>query len=115
MSQRTQQFGELIRHQLSRIIVEEIELPENTLVTITRVDVAPDLKMATVSITIFPDGKRGTILEILKKNNSALRYSLAQEINTRITPKLYFKIDEKETYGNEIDKLLYEVKQHDKD
>ena len=53
-SLRQKKVNELIRRELSKIIVREFEAPENSLVTITDVDTSPDLLSAKVSVSIFP-------------------------------------------------------------
>lgn len=110
MSYRPQQISELIRAELSPIILKEVEFPESVFVTITRVDVTPDLKHANIYVTILPDNRRGSAMELLKKSASHLRHSLDQTIQTRVSPMLSFKLDEKEIYQQEIDRLLIEVK-----
>mgnify|MGYP001567582500 CR=1 FL=1 len=48
---RIQKLNQLLRDELAKIIDREIEFPEGSLVTVTRVSVSPDARYATVFIT----------------------------------------------------------------
>lgn len=109
MNQRIERINELIRQELGRLIREEIELPAESLVTITKVDTTPDMKNAGIMITTFPDNLRGTILEILRKNQHKLHLLLKKNLQTKFIPNIRFIIDEQELFANQIDKILDEI------
>jgi ribosome-binding factor A len=111
MSQRIERINELIKQELGRFIMKEVELPENSLVTISKVETTPDFKVAKVFITILPDKLRGTILEKVNKNCRLLHEILKEELNTKFIPNLHFIIDEQEIYANQIDQILDEIRQ----
>jgi ribosome-binding factor A len=109
MNQRTDRVNELVRQELGRIIAEEIELPPESLVTITKVMTSPDIKSSRVLITILPDRLRGSILEILKKNQHHLHKILTGSLKTKFIPNLLFSIDEQELHAQKIDQILDEI------
>lgn len=109
MSQRVERMNELIKLELGRFIMKEIELPPSSLVTITKVENTPDFKVAKVFVTILPDKLRGTILEKLNKNCRHLHEILKSELNTKFIPNLRFLIDEQEVYANQIEQILDEI------
>ena len=79
----------------------------NNFVSITRAEVAPDLKYATVYFSCmgdFDEAKEG-----LKKCTGMLRHHLAVTLNLRITPELNFVKDGSIEHGARIAKLLDEV------
>ena len=110
---RTQKVDELIREELSSLIRRELEIPPTVMVTMTRVDVAPDLSHADVYFTVLPDNKRGTALTYLKQNATLLRTALAKTIKIRNTPRLHFILDEKEIYSQEINSIIAKVSKED--
>ena len=114
MSKRTEQVSQLIQNQLGEIISREIELPEGSFITITRVEISPDLKNANVWISILPTGMRGTVLEVLRKNMGGLRKALGQRLTMRSTPKIFFRVDVTEEEAGEIEKILDEIKANQK-
>jgi len=110
MSERILKINKLIKQQLGQIITKELEFPKNCLITITRVETTPDMKIAKVFITVIPENLRGSALELLRKNNKLLSQQLKKRITFKFAPNLNFLIDEQEAYATEIDKLLDEIK-----
>ena len=80
----------------------------NNLVTVTRAEVAPDLKYATVYFSCMGDGKEAE--EGLKKCTGIMRHHLAKTLNLRITPELHFVKDGSIEHGAKIARLLEEIK-----
>lgn len=83
----------------------------NNFVSITRADVAPDLKYASVYFSCIGDSEDA--LAGLKKCTGLLRHHLATTLNLRITPELHFVKDGSIEHGARIAKLLDEVMKDD--
>lgn len=100
-----------VQKELSQIITLEIKDPRiHPMTSITEVEVTPDLKFATVYISIF--GKEEEDKETLEGLQSAagyIRKELARRINLRNTPELRFKYDNSFAYGMKMDRLIDEV------
>ena len=80
-------------------------------VSITRAEVAPDLKYATVYFSCIGDFKEAS--EGLKKCTGMLRHHLAHTLNLRITPELNFVKDGSMEHGARIAELLEQIKTQD--
>ena len=91
------------------IALREVREPKvvNNFVSVTRAEVAPDLKFATVYFSCIGDSKES--LEGLKKCTGMLRHHLAVTLNLRITPELNFVKDGSIEHGARIAKLLEEI------
>ena len=91
------------------IALGEVREPKvvNNFVSITRAEVAPDLKYATVYFSCMGDFNEAK--EGLKKCTGMLRHHLAVTLNLRITPELNFSKDGSIEHGARIAKLLEEV------
>ena len=85
----------------------------NNFVSITRAEVAPDLKYASIYFSCIGDSKEAA--EGLKKCTGMLRHHLAVTLNLRITPELAFIKDGSIEHGAKIAKLLEEVMGEDKE
>lgn len=109
MPERTDKLNSLIQQQLSQIINQEVEFPEGTLISLTRIKTSPDNKNAKIFISVIPANKQGKALEILRKNAKKLHQELQNELKTKFTPNLSFHIDENEIFASQIDKLLDEI------
>ena len=80
----------------------------NNFVSITRAEVAPDLKYASVYFSCMGDSAEA--LRGLKKCTGMLRHHLAVTLNLRITPELNFIKDGSIEHGARIAKILEEIK-----
>ena len=91
------------------IALREVREPKviDNFVSITRAEVAPDLKYATVYFSCIGDSAEAA--EGLKKCTGMLRHHLAVTLNLRITPELHFVKDGSIEHGARISKLLDEV------
>ena len=79
----------------------------NNFVSITRAEVAPDLKYASVYFSCIGDFSEAA--EVLNKCTGMLRHHLASTLNLRITPELHFVKDGSMEHGAKIARLLDEV------
>lgn len=81
------------------------------LVSVTEVDVAPDLKTAIVYVSIYgvgeSDMKRS--FEVLKENAGYIRHELAQVMRMRTVPALSFRMDGSMVYGAKMDELFKKI------
>ena len=79
----------------------------NNFVSVTRAEVAPDLRYATIYVSCIGDSKEAA--EGLKKCTGMLRHHLAVTLNLRITPELRFVKDGSIEHGAKIAKFLEEI------
>ena len=91
------------------IALGEVREPKvvNNFVSITRAEVAPDLKYASIYFSCIGDASEAR--DGLKKCTGILRHHLARTLNLRITPELNFVKDSSIEHGARIAKLLGEV------
>lgn len=92
--------------------VREPKVVDN-FVSITRAEVAPDLKGATVYFSCIGDDKEALVG--LKKCTGILRHHLASTLNLRVTPELRFVFDQSMLHGAKIARLLDEISKKDAD
>ena len=91
------------------VAIGEVREPKvvNNFVSITRAEVAPDLKYATVYFSCIGDSDEAK--EGLKKCCGMLRHYLAVNLNLRITPELAFVKDGSIEHGAKIARILDEI------
>ena len=92
------------------IAIGEVREPKvvNNFISITRAEVAPDLKYATVYFSCIGDWQEAEVG--LKKCTGMLRHHLATTLNLRITPDLHFVKDGSIEHGTRIAELLEQIK-----
>lgn len=106
MSDRMVRINELISQQLGKVISTEIELPQGSIVTITRVQTSPDLRHAKVYLSVLPESNQREVMSLLINSVKGLQHSLAQNITLRNIPKFRFFIDDTEQEAIELERLL---------
>lgn len=104
---RKDRVASVLGRELSMIIAHELNDPRVRLVTITNVDVSPDIKNATVYFSSLKD--RDETLKVLQRAKGYIRTHLARRVRMRTIPDLEFKIDDTFERGQHIDELLKEI------
>jgi len=108
VSLRTERIGEQLRGELARLLHEELTDPRVGLVTLTRVDVSPDLSHAVVFWSPL-DAREGDVEEVEAGLESAagfLRSRVASRLSLRRTPQLRFRYDPSIAEGSRTLSLL---------
>jgi ribosome-binding factor A len=108
---RPEQVGELIRQVIAEALVKDVRDPRIQLVTVTRVEVSPDLSFARVYVVAHgeEDVKSGA-LEGLASAAGFFRSRVARALSARITPELKFEIDRGAEHASRIDQILADLK-----
>ena len=112
-SQRQLKVGEELRHLISNALLRESFYDEhikNNNVTITEVNVSPDLKNAKVYVMPLGGKNKLDVINSLSKATGRLRKIISNSISLRQTPKLSFKIDETFENAKKIHDILDKIK-----
>jgi ribosome-binding factor A len=100
--------GERILVELARILREELRDPRVGFVTLTGVEVSPDLRHATVYVSVLGDDLAPT-LKALGHAVPFLRRELARSAGLKHTPSLRFMEDRSIRGAQRIEDLLGEI------
>lgn len=104
---RSRVKGETVREAVARILLTEIKDPRVELVTVTSVEVSPDLRHANVFVTAHGGPERyREALEGLESASGRIRTLLARETRTKYVPDLHFRIDPSLDQGETIESAL---------
>lgn len=110
MSHRLPQVNELIRQELNKLLLSELEFPKDCLVTITKVEVTRDLHYAKVWISVLPSYYITKVLKKLNVNIGHLQFLLNKKLVMKPLPRVNFAIDATEQKAAEIERLLDQIK-----
>lgn len=105
-SGRPEKLGDLIQRELSDLLRRELRDPRVGMVTITGVDVSPDLSHAKVFYTTLEAGHVPDAQEGLARAAGFLRSQLARRIKLYTTPELRFVYDESVERGDRLSRLI---------
>ena len=110
MSKRIQRVNELIKREISKILLREIEFPKNVLVTVTRVQTSSDLGLAKIYISVIPEKYFTRILQFLNRKIFFLQKEVNKLLTMKKVPRIKL-IEEKTTQeADRIEELLEEIK-----
>lgn len=113
MSERTARLDELLREEISAIIAREIADPRIGFVTVTSVDVAPDLAHATVWVSVIGDAAtRRASVRALGRAMPFVRHRLGALRLKRI-PELHIREDDTAERGTRVLHILDELEHGD--
>lgn len=110
MTNRIEKVNSLLEHEISKIIQRDISFPDNFLATLTRVSASPNLIQAKVYISVFPEDKSGTAVNILNKDVSNIQHKINKKLNMRPIPKIIFVADKDEAAAGRIEEILSRLK-----
>ncbi|MEM6330739.1 MAG: 30S ribosome-binding factor RbfA [Planctomycetota bacterium] len=109
-SRRTAKAAEAIREVVSMAILTDIQDPRVSDVTVTYVEVSPDLRAAKVHVSVMgDDAKQRLCLHGLESCAGYLQSKVGDRIDTRYTPRLKFELDMGVKNSIAIAKVLSEV------
>ena len=107
---RTERIAETLREEIAQIVGFELEDPRLTMVTVTEVRVADDLRDASVYVTVQGDeDEHQKALKALEHAAPYVRKQLGFSMNLRHTPVLHFVRDTVEEKAERVDTLLQEI------
>lgn len=106
---RADRVGEQIQRELSQLLLREAKDPRLAQVTITAVEVSPDLKHARVFFAGVPAAERAAALAGLTRATGFLRGQLGRNLRLRYAPELSFVADDSIDRSLRISALLKEV------
>jgi len=94
-SQRMQRVQNLLRAEISTVLQRKVKDPRVAMVTITRVEAAPDLREARVFVSAYGDARAvATAVEGLESASGFIRAELMKVLHLRPMPHLDFEADE---------------------
>jgi ribosome-binding factor A len=110
VSRRTERLAEEIREEVALLIAGELKDPRIGFVTVTRVEVTPDLRTARIYVGVLGTEKQRTAsLAGLRQGTGFLRRALGRSLRLRHTPELVFQYDEGLEASDRVAKLLAEI------
>ena len=109
-TRRSQRVADLVRSELSLLVLTEAHDPELRKVTITDVEMPPDLRSAKVFFSCLGgDEERAKAADALRRAAGYLRREVAQRCRLRYAPELHFASDHSLERGARIEELLQQV------
>ena len=101
--------NQLIKKELSKILLQEIDFPRGILATMTRVETSVHLQQSKIYISVFPEKEGVKILEILNKSVYRLQQKLNRRLKMRPLPRIRFAEEKATAEAGRIEELIEKI------
>ena len=109
-SRRVLKAAQAIREVVSMAIIAELKDPRISDVTVTLVEVSPDMRLAKVNVSVMGDEtKQKLCLRGLQNSAGYLQQKVGKRIDTKYTPRIEFVLDEGLKHAMLVTRILDEV------
>ncbi|MCQ2345966.1 MAG: 30S ribosome-binding factor RbfA [Paludibacteraceae bacterium] len=105
---RQQKIARLIQKDLSDILLRYSRSMQGTLISVSEVRISPDLAIAHVYLSVFPQDKVESTMARIEEDSHKIRFEMGnlERHQLRIIPELHFHLDETIDKLERIDELL---------
>ncbi|HLC49150.1 MAG TPA: ribosome-binding factor A [Candidatus Andersenbacteria bacterium] len=110
MSNRIAKINKHLQRTVGEILLKEADLSPDVLVTISRVETAPNLRFSDIWLYVIPQEKADETLESLKTQMYDIQGSLNRSLEFRPLPRIRFRYDAGGEHADTINKKLDEIK-----
>jgi len=110
MTHRIEQVESTLRKALAQVLQRKISDPRiRGMVSITDVDVSPDMKQATVAVSVLPEEYAKRTLAGLKAANRHIQSEVKKLVALRLVPHLKFELDSSLKQADKVFKAIDEA------
>ncbi len=109
-SRRPQRLALQIQQEVSLMISRDMKDRRVGFVTVTGVQLSPDLRHARIFISLMgSEAEKKESLDTLNHATGWIRHELGQRIRTKFLPDIVFLTDTSQDYGERIDRLIDQI------
>lgn len=113
--ERTERVAEAMQNELAAMLQRDVKDPRIGFASIVRVDLARDLAVARVYVSVLNEEQAEETLVGLRSAKSYLRGEVARRLHLRQAPDLDFRLDHSLEASLTVQRLLREAGVHDDD
>lgn len=107
-SLRTTKISRLLQKELGELFRLETQKMRGMMISVTEVRVSPDLSIARVYLSIFPEDNSKAVIRAIQERAATVRFDLGKQVGSQLRkiPELIFHLDTSISYAERIDELL---------
>ena len=111
---RSERMSDEIRSILGNIFIANIQIQDAGLLTVSKVEVTSDLRLAKVFISLLNSKKPSNeVIDYLKHRRKVIRYHLGNKLNAKFVPDLRFYYDDSLKKAEKIGTLLNKIRKNE--
>jgi len=108
-NKRAIRVGELLKEEISQIVLREMKDPRIGFVSVTDVEVSGDLRHAKVFISVYGTDKE--TMEGLQQAQGFVRKLVGERVKIHHTPEIIFRYDDSIENGVHISEIIKDLKE----
>jgi ribosome-binding factor A len=106
-TRRTLRVARQIKQLVSRALIHDLADPRLGFITVTEVNVAPDMKQATVRLSVMGDQKKAALcLKAVRHARGRMQTLVSSELSMKVVPRLHFELDQQVKKSIEVARLI---------
>jgi len=106
-TQRQQKISQIIQKDLAEIIQDNLRKSgqNNLIISVTKVNITPDLLDAKAYLSVFPEDKTIVVLKEVQQLSNSIKHQLAQRTKNQLrrVPEIKFYNDDTVSYVNALE------------
>jgi len=111
---RSERMSDEIRSILGNIFITNIQIQDAGLLTVSKVEVTSDLRLAKVFISLLNSKKPSNeVIDYIKHRRKVIRYHLGNKLNAKFVPDLRFYYDDSLKKAEKIGTLLNKIRKNE--
>jgi len=111
-NKRAIRVGELLKEEISQIVLREMKDPRIGFVSVTDVEVSGDLRHAKVFISVYgTDKEKEETLNGLQQAQGFVRKLVGERVKIHHTPEIIFRYDDSIENGVHISEIIKDLKE----
>ena len=107
---RSERVSDELRSILANIFISQITIPESGLITVTKVKITDDIKIAKIYLSFLRNTiEADKLVAAVIKKRKLIRYFVSKELNVKYIPELRFYYDDTLEHAEKIDRLINKI------
>jgi ribosome-binding factor A len=112
MKHRLERVNEVVKRELSELILRDLNFEPAVLVTVTAVDISPDLKQCHVYVSVIGASyQKSDVIAELQEHRVTLQRELSKRVVLKYTPHLHFKLDDSIERGSRVLEIIQDLEE----
>lgn len=108
---RISRVNRVIKEELSKILLKEVDIRKEIIMTLTRVDTSSNMACSKIYFSVIPEENTEEVSQILNSNIYEIQHLLNKKLKMRKVPKIVFVWDKSAGNARRVEELLEKIEE----
>ncbi|MFA7169301.1 MAG: ribosome-binding factor A [Candidatus Paceibacterota bacterium] len=113
MSERIAKVNKLLKQEVGKLILEDVDFAVGLVVTVIKADTSPDLHYGDIYISVMPKEREEEVLQNLEENVYALQQKINRKLFMKPVPMIRFRLDLSGDNADRINEIIRKNKEEE--